>query len=85
VVTAAAMVTSISFAALIAAHVPSCGCSLMRVLGTWCWWAPTSLARLHERFGISEGSAVRTSQPTRGRHRISRAATAPARHAFQEG
>jgi uncharacterized membrane protein YdfJ with MMPL/SSD domain len=80
VVTAAALVMSISFAALIAAHVSfmrmfGVGLTLavvvdatvvrmvllpafMRVLGTRCWWAPKSLARLHERFGISEGHAV---------------------------
>ena len=93
VVTAAALVMSISFAALIAAHVSfmrmfGVGLTLavivdatlvrmvllpafMHVLGTWCWWAPKSLARLHERFGISDGRAVRTAQQKRGRHRIS--------------
>jgi RND superfamily putative drug exporter len=77
VVTAAALVMSISFAALIAAHVSfmrmfGVGLTLavvadatlvrtvllpafMPVLGTWCWWAPKWLARLHARFGISEG------------------------------
>ena len=106
VVTAAALVMSISFAALIAAHVSfmrmfGVGLTLavivdatlvrmvllpafMHVLGTWCWWAPKSLARLHERFGISDGRAVRTAQQKRGRHRISGAAMAPARHALQE-
>jgi RND superfamily putative drug exporter len=29
--------------------------SLMALLGKWNWWAPKPLARLHERFGISEG------------------------------
>ena len=94
VVTAAALVMSISFAALIAAHVSfmrtfGVGLTLavvvdatlvrmvlvptfMHVLGTWCWWAPKSLIRLHERFGISEGQ-------------ISDAATVPASHALQEG
>ena len=93
VVTAAALVMSISFAALIAAHVSfmrmfGVGLTLavvvdatlvrmvlvptfMHVLGTWCWWAPKSLIRLHERFGISEGQ-------------ISDAATVPESHAFQE-
>ena len=77
VVTAAALVMSISFAALIAAHVSfmrmfGVGLTLavaadatlvrmvllpafMRVLGTRNWWAPRPLARLHARFGISEG------------------------------
>ena len=93
VVTAAALVMSISFAALIAAHVSfmrmfGVGLTLavvvdatlvrmvlvptfMHVLGTWCWWAPKPLVRLHERFGINEGQ-------------ISDAATVPASHAFQE-
>ncbi len=106
VVTAAALVMSISFAALIAAHVSfmrmfGVGLTLavivdatlvrmvllpafIHVLGTWCWWAPKSLARLHERFGISDGRAVRTAQQKRGPHRISGAAMAPARHALQE-
>ena len=30
--------------------------SLMKLLGEWNWWAPRPLARLHARFGISEGS-----------------------------
>ena len=29
--------------------------SLMRLLGDWNWWAPHKLARLHARFGFSEG------------------------------
>jgi RND superfamily putative drug exporter len=80
VVTAAALVMSISFAALIAAHVSfmrmfGVGLTLavvvdatvvrmvlvpafMHVLGHWNWWAPTWLARLHERFGISEGPQI---------------------------
>jgi len=45
--------------------------TFMHVLGTWCWWAPKPLVRLHERFGINEGQ-------------ISDAATVPASHAFQE-
>jgi uncharacterized membrane protein YdfJ with MMPL/SSD domain len=94
VVTAAALVMSISFAALIASHVSfmrmfGVGLTLavivdatmvrmvllpafMHVLGTWCWWAPKPLVRLHDRFGISEGSE------------ISRAATAPSSNALQE-
>src|ERR1700746_4023101 len=80
VVTAAALVMSISFAALIAAHVsfmrmfgvglPLAGGvdatvvrmvlvpAFMHVLGHWNWWAPTWLARLHERFGINEGPRI---------------------------
>ncbi|KAA8969219.1 MMPL family transporter [Mycobacterium sp.] len=87
VITAAALVMSISFAALIPAHVSfmrmfGIGLTLavlvdatvvrmvlvpafMHMLGRWCWWAPAPLARLHERFGISE-AAVRA-----GRHRVS--------------
>jgi RND superfamily putative drug exporter len=78
VVTAAAVVMSISFAALMAAQVSfmrmfGVGLTLailvdatlvrmllvpafMHVLGRWTWWAPKPLARLHERFGISESS-----------------------------
>ncbi|MFY9765809.1 MAG: MMPL family transporter, partial [Mycobacterium sp.] len=100
VVTAAALVMSISFAALIAAHVSfmrmfGVGLTLavivdatvvrmvllpafMRVLGTWCWWAPRSLARLHERFGISEGHAVPSQ--THGQPQVFQAATVPASH-----
>ncbi len=29
--------------------------SLMALLGEWNWWAPKPLARLHRRFGLSEG------------------------------
>jgi len=29
--------------------------AFMHVMGRWNWWAPKPLARLHERFGISEG------------------------------
>jgi RND superfamily putative drug exporter len=94
VVTAAALVMSISFAALIAAHVAfmrmfGVGLTLavivdstlvrmvllptfMHVLGSRCWWAPTSLARLHARFGISE------------EQEIPDAATVPAIYAVQE-
>jgi RND superfamily putative drug exporter len=31
--------------------------AFMRVLGRVNWWAPRPLARLHQRFGISESSA----------------------------
>jgi RND superfamily putative drug exporter len=96
VVTAAALVMSISFAALIAAHVSfmrmfGVGLTLavaadatlvrmvllpafMQVMGPRNWWAPAWLARLHERFGISEAHT----------DRISEAATAPAAYALQE-
>ncbi len=95
VVTAAALVMAISFAALIAAHVSfmrmfGVGLTLavivdatvvrmvllpafMHLLGTWCWWAPKWLSRLHERVGISE------EQPGFP------AATMPASHALHEG
>jgi RND superfamily putative drug exporter len=83
VVTAAALVMSISFAALIAAQVSfmrmlGVGLALavlvdatlvrimlvpafMHALGRGNWWAPKPLARLHQRFGISE---ARTPEPT---------------------
>jgi putative drug exporter of the RND superfamily len=76
VVTAAAVIMSISFAALSAAHVSfmrmfGVGLTLavlmdatlvrtllvpsfMHPLGRWNWWAPHWLARLHDRWGISE-------------------------------
>src|SRR5271166_189448 len=76
VVTAAALVMSISFAALIAAQVSFMRMfglgltvavlvdatlvrmllvpAVMHVLGRANWWAPGPLARLHERFGVSE-------------------------------
>ena len=30
----------------------------MTLLGEWNWWAPKPLRRLHERFGVREGSAA---------------------------
>ncbi|MFV8050153.1 MMPL family transporter [Mycobacterium sp. 48b] len=76
VVTAAALLMSISFAALIAAQVAfmrmfGLGLTIavlvdatlvrmllvpafMHLMGQWNWWAPAPLARLHQRFGISE-------------------------------
>jgi len=76
VITAAALIMSISFAALIASHVSfmrmfGVGLTLavladatlvrmllvpafMHLMGRMNWWAPKPLARLHERFGISE-------------------------------
>ncbi|MBO0676566.1 MMPL family transporter [Mycolicibacterium sp. S2-37] len=77
VVTAAALVMSISFAALIAANVSfmrmfGLGLTLavltdatlvrmvlvpafMRVAGTYNWWAPRPLVKLHDRLGLREG------------------------------
>ncbi|MGI9123203.1 MAG: MMPL family transporter, partial [Mycobacterium sp.] len=77
VVTAAALIMAIAFAALIAAQVSfmrifGLGLTLavladatlvrmallpafMHVMGRWNWWAPGPLARLHERFGLTEG------------------------------
>jgi RND superfamily putative drug exporter len=76
VITAAAIVMSITFAALIAAQVSfmrmfGVGLTLavlvdvtlvrlmlvpafMHMVGSWNWWAPKPLARLHQRIGISE-------------------------------
>jgi uncharacterized membrane protein YdfJ with MMPL/SSD domain len=104
VVTAAALVMSISFAALIAAQVSfmrmfGVGLTLavaadatlvrvvllpafMPVLGTWCWWAPKWLAWLHERFGISEGSAI--AHQTNAHQHVSEAAMAPTSHVLLE-
>lgn len=104
VVTAAALVMSISFAALIAAHVSfmrmfGVGLTLavmvdatlirvvllpafMRVLGTWCWWAPAWLTRLHHRVGISEGRAL--TPESAAQQQFSLAATTPEMHAVQE-
>jgi RND superfamily putative drug exporter len=104
VVTAAALVMSISFAALIAAHVSfmrmfGLGLTLavvvdatlvrmvllpafMHALGTWCWWAPKWLGRLHEHFGISEGQSV--EQRIDELHKVSETAITPAVHAFRE-
>ena len=31
--------------------------SLMELLGSWNWWAPKPLRRVHTRFGISEAPA----------------------------
>jgi RND superfamily putative drug exporter len=89
VITAAALLMSISFAALIAAQVAfmrmfGLGLTLailvdatlvrvllvpafMHMLGTWSWWAPAPLARLHRRFGISESAAPATKLVERER------------------
>ncbi len=38
--------------------------SLMALLGKWNWWAPAPLRRLHDRWGVSEGSSFpRGSDP----------------------
>jgi RND superfamily putative drug exporter len=37
--------------------------AFMRLAGRWNWWAPRPLARLHERFGLSEGPHVRHVAP----------------------
>jgi len=88
VITAAALIMAISFAALIAAQVAvmrlfGLGLTLavlvdatlvrvvlvpafMHVLGTWNWWAPAPLVKLHARLGISEGAASVASAPSRG-------------------
>ncbi len=84
VITAAALVMSISFAALIAAQVSfmrmfGLGLTLavlvdatlvrmvlvpafMHGVGTWNWWAPGPLRRLHDRIGISESAIPRAGK-----------------------
>jgi RND superfamily putative drug exporter len=37
--------------------------SLMEMLGKWNWWAPRPLRRLHERIGLSEGTAPSLPTP----------------------
>jgi len=37
--------------------------SLMELLGKWNWWAPAPLRRLHQRWGIGEGSPIRQAEP----------------------
>jgi len=85
VVTAAALIMAIAFAALIAAQVSfmrifGLGLTLailvdatlvrmallpafMHLMGRWNWWAPQPLARLHARFGLSEGPRVPVAGP----------------------
>jgi RND superfamily putative drug exporter len=85
VVTAAALIMAIAFAALIAAQVSfmrifGLGLTLailvdatlvrmallpafMHLMGRWNWWAPPPLARLHARFGLSEGPGVPAAGP----------------------
>ena len=48
--------------------------AFMHALGTWCWWAPNWLVRIHRRFGISEGQGIsKTASNT-----TSKTATTPA-------
>ena len=85
VITAAALIMSISFAAMIAAQVSfmrmfGLGLTLailgdatfvrmllvpafMRVMGQFNWWAPRTLARLHERFPTSSEFAPSSKPP----------------------
>ena len=80
-ITAAALIMVISFAALMAAQVSvmrlfGFGLSVavlvdatlvrmllvpafMHLLGRANWWAPKPLARLHDRFGLRDGTAQR--------------------------
>ncbi|MDP9117842.1 MAG: MMPL family transporter [Actinomycetota bacterium] len=80
IVTAAALLMAIVFAAIAHAHVSfmmlfGAGLTLavlvdatvvrgilvpafMRLAGRWNWWAPAPLARLHDRFGLSEGPST---------------------------
>jgi RND superfamily putative drug exporter len=37
--------------------------ALMALLGSWNWWSPRPLRRLHERIGISEGPAAPAPAP----------------------
>ena len=41
--------------------------SLMELLGSWNWWAPKPLRRLHERIGLQEGMPTPTPAPTPSR------------------
>jgi putative drug exporter of the RND superfamily len=57
--------------------------AFMHLLGTWCWWAPKWLTRMHDRFGISEGHAA--PEQSVGERKVSAAAMVPATFAIQEG
>jgi RND superfamily putative drug exporter len=92
VITAAALIMSISFAAMIAAQVSfmrmfGLGLTLavmgdatlvrmllvpsfMRVMGHFNWWAPKPLARLHERFPISEPTSAAPILRSAQRHSL---------------
>ena len=37
--------------------------AFMRLMGRWNWWAPKPLARLHERFGLSEAEPAPVAVP----------------------
>jgi RND superfamily putative drug exporter len=37
--------------------------AFMCLAGRWNWWAPRPLARLHERFGLSEGPSLPVTEP----------------------
>ena len=37
--------------------------AFMHLLGTYNWWAPAPMRRLHKRFGISESGMPRTREP----------------------
>jgi RND superfamily putative drug exporter len=85
IVTAAAVLMAIVFAAISRGHVAfialfGTGLTLavlmdativrgtlvpafMRLAGRWNWWAPKPLARLHERFGLSEESHLAPPAP----------------------
>jgi RND superfamily putative drug exporter len=41
--------------------------SLMELLGSWNWWAPKPLRRLHERIGLREGPPTPSPAPTPSR------------------
>ncbi|GGZ57605.1 membrane protein [Streptomyces inusitatus] len=38
--------------------------SVMKLMGSWTWWAPAPLRRFHERFGLSEGESSPRPAPT---------------------
>jgi RND superfamily putative drug exporter len=41
--------------------------SLMELLGSWNWWAPKPLRRLHDRIGLREGVSTPRPAPTPSR------------------
>ncbi len=41
--------------------------ALMGLLGPWNWWAPRPLRRLHERFGLEEGTVIEPGLAAPGR------------------
>jgi RND superfamily putative drug exporter len=42
--------------------------AFMRLAGRWNWWAPRPLARVHGRFGLSEGPASQPEPEPTGAH-----------------